>query len=133
MNQMSSRLAMRPSFFLNGIPLSDVDIDPFALLRLMRKERQVLTDLFALSPRLSGADARDLLINGGPKAKASGGMRDRIDAEVLGELYDATDRDEGSHLILWWNDLEKDRRYKSWSTSVRDVRTLPSLFVRRIC
>ncbi|GAA5851766.1 hypothetical protein JCM9279_004400 [Rhodotorula babjevae] len=120
-NQMSSRLAMRPHFFLNGIPLSDADVDPFALMRLMRKERKVLADLAALSPHLSGSDVRDLLINGGPKAKASGGMRDRIDADALGELYDATDRDEGSQVILWWNDLEKDRRYQSWPTSVRDL------------
>ncbi|BGP48159.1 killer toxin resistant protein [Rhodotorula kratochvilovae] len=120
-NQMSSTLAMRPHFFLNGIALTDADIDPFALLRLMRKERKILADLLALSQHFSGADVRDLLINGGPKSKAPGGMRDRIDAETLGELYDATDRDEGSQVIFWWNDLEKDRRYKSWSTSVRDL------------
>lgn len=116
---------MRPHFYLNGIALSDADVDPFALLRLMRKERKILADLAALSPHLSGSDVRDILINGGPKAKASGGMRDRIDADVLGELYDATDRDEGSQVVLWWNDLEKDRRYQSWPTSVRDVRLLP--------
>ncbi|GJN89390.1 hypothetical protein Rhopal_002370-T1 [Rhodotorula paludigena] len=120
MNQMSSAVAMRPSFFLNGILLPESDVEPFALLRLMRKERGYINQLQSLGSRFTGQDARNMLINGGPKSN-KGRPRDRIDAELLGELYDATDREEGSQVILWWNDLEKDRRYKSWSTSVRDL------------
>lgn len=120
MNQMSSAVAMRPSFFLNGNLLPESDVEPFALLRLMRKERGYINQLQSLGSRFTGQDARNMLINGGPKS-SKGRPRDRIDAELLGELYDVTDREEGSQVILWWNDLEKDRRYKSWSTSVRDV------------
>ncbi|GAA5986808.1 hypothetical protein JCM11641_004798, partial [Rhodosporidiobolus odoratus] len=122
-NQMSSpTLTMRPAFFLNGLELSEADIDPFALIRLMRKERQYLKDLVGLDKHMAGQDARRILIDGSPKSKSggAGGRKGLIDAEALGELYDATDRSEGGKVISWWNDLEKDRRYKSWSKSVKD-------------
>ncbi|GAA6027206.1 hypothetical protein JCM8097_002483 [Rhodosporidiobolus ruineniae] len=122
MNQMDvPMLTMRPSFFLNGLALSEADIDPYALLRLMRKERKYLADVTSLNVHMTGKDARDILIDGSPKSKAGSARNGIVDAEALGELYDATDRQEGSEVILWWNDLEKDRRYKSWSKSVRDL------------
>ena len=30
--------------------------------------------------------------------------------------------DVRSDLVLWWNDLEKDKRYNNWSKSLMDVR-----------
>ncbi|BGP24642.1 killer toxin resistant protein [Rhodotorula toruloides] len=118
-NQMSSVLAARPSFFLNGVPLTEAEVDPFALLRLMRKERKHIVNLLSLSIHMTGKEARDILIGGSPRGPSS--SRDRIGVDALGELYDSTDRDEGGQVILWWNDLEKDRRYKSWSKSVREL------------
>ncbi|GAA5951905.1 hypothetical protein JCM21900_004180 [Sporobolomyces salmonicolor] len=121
-NQMSfPALTMRPFFSLNGMALTDAQVDPFALLRLMRKERKYVTDLESLDKHMSSKAAREILINGQAKSGEEGKTQQRVEAEVLGELFDATDRDEGEHVILWWNDLEKDRRYKSWSTSVRDL------------
>lgn len=128
MNQMSSALTLRPHFFLNGIALAEADVDPYALIRLMRKERKLLGDLVGLSSFFTGKDARSILIDGSPKSKPAS-RNGLIDAEALGELYDSTDRVEGTgQVILWWNDLEKDRRYKSWSKSTRDVR-LPFLIL----
>ncbi|BGP16173.1 hypothetical protein JCM10213_001389 [Rhodosporidiobolus nylandii] len=122
MNQMSApHLTMRPAFFLNGIQLSEADVDPYALIRLMRKERQYLKHLAALHKSMQGEDARRILIDGSPKSKAQAGPGAVVDAEALGELYDATDRSEGGQVILWWNDLEKDRRYKSWPTAVKEL------------
>ncbi|BGP32069.1 killer toxin resistant protein [Rhodotorula toruloides] len=118
-NQMSSVLTTRPSFFLNGVPLTEAEVDPFALLRLMRKERKHIVDLLSLSIHMTGKEARDILIGGSPRSPSS--SRDRVGVDALGELYDSTDRDEGGQVILWWNDLEKDRRYKSWSKSVREL------------
>lgn len=116
---MRSPLTRRPAFFLNGKLLAEDEVEPFALLRLMRQERQIITDLLGLDVYMTGAMARHILIAGGPKEPVV--SRDRIDAELLGDLYDSTDRHEGGKVILWWNDLEKDRRYKSWSKSVREV------------
>ena len=131
-NQMTLPLARRPAFFLNGKHLTDDEVEPFALLRIMRKERKILNDLLSLDARMTGADARHILIAGGPKEPTP--SQDRIDPELLGELYDATDQQEGEGVILWWNDLEKDRRYKSWTKSVREVsiRTARSFKVRAL-
>lgn len=30
---------------------------------------------------------------------------------VLDGLFDASDRPEGGDIIIWWNDIEKDRRW----------------------
>ncbi|GAA5830729.1 hypothetical protein JCM11251_001055 [Rhodosporidiobolus azoricus] len=121
MNQMDlPMLTMRPAFFLNGIQLSEAEIEPFALIRLMRKERKYLSDLTSLNIHMRGEDARKILIDGSPRSKGNS-RSGIIGAEALGELYDATDRHEGSQVILWWNDLSKDSRYKSWSRSVRDL------------
>ncbi|GAA5885662.1 hypothetical protein JCM6882_007517 [Rhodosporidiobolus microsporus] len=121
MNQMDlPMLTMRPGFFLNGLQLTEAEIDPFALLRLMRKERKYLSDLSKVHGHLRGKDVRTILIDGSPKSKGNprSGV---IDAEALGELYDATDRHEGGQVILWFNNLQKDSRYKSWSKSVGDL------------
>ncbi|GAA6062062.1 hypothetical protein JCM10212_003560 [Sporobolomyces blumeae] len=119
-NQMSSTLTRRPSFLLNGVALTDAQVDPFALVRLMRKERKFVTDLQGLSVHMTSQAARDILINGGttPTEPSEQGMMPK---DVLGEIFDSTDRQEGGDVILWWNNLEKDKRYKSWPTTVRDL------------
>lgn len=127
-NQITAAVSRGPAFFLNGKLLSEADVEPFALLRLMRAERKILNDLIDLHRSMTGGVARHLLAAGGPQPpKVS---RDRIDPELLGELYDATDREEGGDVILWWNDLEKDRRYKTWDSSVREVRAISASLQR---
>lgn len=36
-------------------------------------------------------------------------------------IFDASDREEGGDVIVWWNDLEKDQMYASWSDNIRVV------------
>lgn len=43
--------------------------------------------------------------------------------EDVGEgIYDASDRQEQGGVITWWNDIEKDKRYRSWPTNLMSVR-----------
>ena len=43
--------------------------------------------------------------------------------EEAGEgVVDASDRPEGGDVVVWWNDIEKDSRYKQWPTSLTGVR-----------
>lgn len=124
---MTSPLSQRPSFHLNGMPLPESSVDPFALLRIMRRERKFVTDIQGLSSHLSTKQARDVLMHEGIGAAASGGSTSRgrdvaLSPEVLGDIFDAGDKQEGGGLILWWNDLEKDKRYKTWSKDLKDVR-----------
>ncbi|GAA6009058.1 hypothetical protein JCM11491_005730 [Sporobolomyces phaffii] len=119
-NQATSPHAQRPSFWLNGVALTEAQVDPFALTRLMRKERKYVAELQGLNAAMTSKNAREILISGAtrPAAATERGM---MPVEALGELFDATDRAEGGQAILWWNNLEKDKRYKSWPTTVRDL------------
>lgn len=119
-NQATSQLAQRPSFLLNGMLLTDSQVDPFALIRLMRKERKYVTDLQGLSIDMTTKAAREVLINGGTRSP-SANEQGLMPVEALGELFDATDRSEGGEVVVWWNNLEKDKRYKSWPSTVKDV------------
>ena len=43
-------------------------------------------------------------------------------AEEPGEgVVDASDRSEGGGVVVWWNDIEKDSRYKQWPSSLTGV------------
>lgn len=124
--QMSSPLSQRPSFHLNGVALPESSVDPFALLRIMRRERKTVSDILGLSSDMTPKQARDMLMYEEIGAVASGGSTSKgrdvaFGPEVLGDLFDAGDEQEGGGLILWWNDLEKDKRYKTWSKDLKDV------------
>jgi UDP-glucose:glycoprotein glucosyltransferase len=41
-------------------------------------------------------------------------------SEAIGEIYDVRDTPEKS-FIVWWNDLEKDKRYKVWPSNLMEV------------
>ena len=36
-------------------------------------------------------------------------------------IFDASDREEGGDIIIWWNDIERDQRYAPWSDDIRRV------------
>lgn len=117
-NQMGYKVSSRPGFFLNGLDLDVPDVDPYALLRMMRSERRIMTGILSLHDGLTAKDARDLLSFDSTKPI----LRGRNPAETYtGEIFDASDRPEGGDVILWWNDLEKDHRYKKWSKSLAEV------------
>ena len=37
------------------------------------------------------------------------------------DVFDASDREEGGDVIIWWNDLEKDQMYAPWSDNIHLV------------
>ena len=39
--------------------------------------------------------------------------------ESLYPIFDASDRIEDGQVIFWWNDVEKDQRYASWSSDLQ--------------
>ncbi|KAJ6562664.1 glycosyltransferase family 24 protein [Mycena capillaripes] len=111
LNQLKAQAGIN-MFWLNGATLSEKDINPLGLLRLIRKERTVLTSLTSLG--LSRAEAMDLLTH--PAVSAAQG-----DGGVLDNIFDASDRPEDGEVIVWWNDIEKDSRYASWSPSIHSL------------
>lgn len=99
-NQLKAQAGINV-FWLNGATLSEKDINPLGLLRLVRKERTVMTSLTSLG--LSREEAVDLLTH--PAVSAAQG-----DGGVLDNVFDASDRPEDGGVIAWWNDFEKDSR-----------------------
>ncbi|RDB27081.1 UDP-glucose:glycoprotein glucosyltransferase [Hypsizygus marmoreus] len=96
-------------FWLNGAIVQDKDINPFGLLRLLRKERAAVMSLTQLG--LGRGEVLDLLTHPDVTQTATG-------SATLDGLFDASDRPEDGEVIVWWNDLEKDKRYERWSPSL---------------
>ncbi|KIY49922.1 glycosyltransferase family 24 protein [Fistulina hepatica ATCC 64428] len=96
--------------WLNGAILYESDINPWGLLRLMRKERKIMESLTLLG--LSSGQAIELLTH---RALAAAQNR----PPVLEGIFDASDRLEGGDVIQWWNNIEKDQRYARWRPSLR--------------
>ena len=72
-----------------------------SLLRLLRKERSIVSSLTALG--ISRSEALELLSHPAIGASQSN--------SVLDGIFDSSDRIEGGGVITWWNDFEKDKRY----------------------
>jgi UDP-glucose:glycoprotein glucosyltransferase len=88
-------------FWFNGVPTDARDITPFALLRLLKKEKTVIQSL--TSYVLSNSEAFELLTH--PTVASA-----QKDGAMMEAVFDASDRPEGGDLIMWWNDMEKDTR-----------------------
>ncbi|KAG6848662.1 hypothetical protein H0H93_015060, partial [Arthromyces matolae] len=96
--------------WLNGASVADKDVNPFGLLRLLKKERAAISSLTSLG--LQRNETLELLTHPMIAAAQSPG------GSALDGIFDATDRTEGGDVIIYWNDIEKDSRYKNWSNSV---------------
>ena len=88
-------------FWFNGVPTEARDVNPFALLRLLKKEKTVIQSLTSYG--LSNSQAFELLTH--PSIASA-----QKDSGMMEAVFDASDRPEGGGLIMWWNDMEKDTR-----------------------
>lgn len=88
-------------FWLNGATVHDKDVNPFGLLRLLKKERALMRSLTG-DVGLSRSEAFELLTSPDVAKSQVGG--------VLDGIVDASDRIEGGNVIIYWNDIEKDSR-----------------------
>ena len=96
--------------WVNGLQLEDSQINAFALLDTLRRERRFIKKFEALG--LTKAQAIGLLSH-----KII--TEDRQNEQPLRFYY--RDDIEGGNVIVWLNDLEKDERYKEWSTDPQIV------------
>ena len=89
--------------WMNGLQVEARQMDIFALLEQMRRERSLVKNLRDIG--FSGSEAVSLLSH--PAV---------AEAKVQGEAqrYDYRDTLEGSNIIIWLNDIEKDKRYEGW-------------------
>lgn len=96
--------------WMNGLQVQTRQMDAFALLEQLRRERSIVDNLRKLG--FSGSEAVGILSH--PAI---------ADAKMEGDTqrYDYRDDLEGGKVIIWLNDIEKDKRYSSWPTHASAV------------
>ncbi|KAL8829521.1 MAG: hypothetical protein Q9191_001972 [Dirinaria sp. TL-2023a] len=116
----SNREHLLPAGFnvvwMNGAQVEARQMNAFSLLETMRRERSLMKSLRNLG--LSGKEAVQLLSH--PAI---------AEAKVEGEAqrYDYRDAIEGGKVIIWLNNIEKDKRYEGWPSEASALlqRTFP--------
>ena len=102
--------------WMNGAQVEARQMNAFSLLETMRRERSLMKSLRSLG--LSGKEAVDLLSH--PAI---------AEAKVEGEAqrYDYRDTIEGGNVVIWLNNIEKDKRYEDWPSEASALlqRTFP--------
>ncbi|GAB1317223.1 killer toxin resistant protein [Madurella fahalii] len=94
--------------WMNGVQLIDRQIQPFGLVDLLTRERKLINGVLDLG--LTGQQAISLL--GHEKvAQAKSG-------EDEPRRFDWRDQTEEGRVIIWLNNLEKDKRYEDFSPSI---------------
>ena len=97
-------------FWINGVPVDARNIDAFSLLEQLRRERKLINSIKRLG--FTAPEAVSLLSH---PAIADSKKNDAP------QRYDYRDEVEGGVVIMWMNDLEKDKRYKEWPADPKAV------------
>ncbi|KAJ2354035.1 killer toxin resistant protein, partial [Coemansia erecta] len=98
---------------VNGVRLSDENLDPFHILDHLRRENTIIDSLQTAG--LTQQQALGLLLN----ADAADDVDDEEgsdddDSESEAMVFDMRDQSADQKTIWWLNDLESDKRYASW-------------------
>ncbi|KAK4124122.1 glycosyltransferase family 24 protein [Parathielavia appendiculata] len=94
--------------WMNGVQLVDRQIQPFGLVDLLKRERKLMNGVLDLG--LTGQQAISLLGHA-EVAQAKSGDDDA-------RRFDWRDQIEDGRVIIWLNNIEKDKRYKDFSPSI---------------
>lgn len=107
--------------FMNGQQVEARQMDAFALLEQFRRERSVMGSLRNLG--FTGSEAVQILSHSAiAESKGSATI----------QRYDYRDTLEGGQVIIWLNDIEKDKRYADWPTQATAVSSMPVLVWQRL-
>jgi UDP-glucose:glycoprotein glucosyltransferase len=94
--------------WMNGVQLIDRQIQPFGLVDLLKRERKLMNGVLDLG--LTGQQAISLLGHAEVAQAKSGDDEHR--------RFDWRDHIEDGRVIIWLNNLEKDKRYQDFSPSI---------------
>lgn len=97
-------------FWMNGIQVDARKVDAYSLLEQMRRERKFVTGIQELG--FTAPEAISILSH--PEI---------AEAQNTGEAqrYDYRDEPEGGKVIIWLNDIERDKRYAQWPEDSKAV------------
>ena len=90
-------------FWLNGKQVAEREVDPFSLLDTLRRERKLISGVRELG--LTGAEAVNLLAHQEVAV---------VKATDEPQRFDWRDDLEDELVIIWLNNIEKDKKYKDW-------------------
>ncbi|KAI8096232.1 UDP-glucose:glycoprotein glucosyltransferase-domain-containing protein [Halteromyces radiatus] len=94
------------ALWINGRKLEDDETNPYFIARALQRERKLINTL----TKLGGSQRQviDVITSNFITSGQSSSMMDGLEG-----VYDVRDsKDEPA--VIWWNDLEKDSRYKGW-------------------
>jgi UDP-glucose:glycoprotein glucosyltransferase len=97
-------------WWMNGVQMIEHQIEALSLLDIMRKERKLINGVRGLG--LTGPEAIRLL---------SHNEISTVKAENEPQRFDWRDEIEGGKVIIWMNDIEKDKRYEGWPSALSAV------------
>lgn len=97
-------------FWLNGRQIAERELDPFSLLDTLRRERRLINGVRDLG--LTGTEAVNLLAHQEIAA---------VKATDEPQRFDWRDTLEDELVIIWLNNLEKDKKYKDWPENIKAV------------
>ncbi|OQV08670.1 hypothetical protein CLAIMM_12901 isoform 3 [Cladophialophora immunda] len=102
--------------WINGVQIEPRQINAYSLLDHLRRERRIIAELKNLG--LTSSEAISLL---------SSEIIAEAQANETPQRFDWRDDSEAGGVLMWLNDLEQDRRYAGWSSSLRSLfqRTYP--------
>ena len=109
-NQQAYMPAGYNRLWINGVSIDARNVNAFALLDHLRREKKLINAFQALG--LSSTEAVKLLSHPAISENVAEGQPQR---------YDWRDEIEGGKVILWLNNLEKDKKYKDWPTDASGV------------
>ena len=96
--------------WMNGMQVEARQMNAYGLLAQLRRERRLVSSFQEVG--LSGAEAISLI---------SHPAIEELKGEGEVQRYDYRDTLEGGNVIVWLNDIEKDRRYDSWPSHASAV------------
>lgn len=96
--------------WMNGVQISPRDVNVFTLLDKLRQERRLVSGLVNLG--ISSANANKLLSHPAIVETQAGDEPQR---------YDFRDTEEGGKVIIWLNNIERDKRYAEWPKALSAV------------
>jgi UDP-glucose:glycoprotein glucosyltransferase len=97
-------------WWMNGVQLTDRQVEAWSVLDILRKERKLINGVRDLG--LTGVEAINLL---------SHNEVSTVKAEDEPQRYDWRDENEGGKVIIWMNNIEKDKRYSDWPSALAAV------------
>lgn len=114
--QQHNKASMVPAginfLWMNGVQLIERQVEPFALVEMIRRERKLIDGVRNLG--FNGKQAVSLL--GHEKIASAKSEDDSI-------RYDWTDKLEEGRVLIWLNDLENDKQYEAYPKSIMAVCT----------